>query len=257
MAAAATTGFPWGWDAVTAISTSVLVLGLGISVVALVLERRSDRQQRIDAVERDNRQSAWAVELQADAARRDLATRIMVEAYRILVDAPNSWDDTWMVKIQNPMSMLQLVMDDADVGLVVEQIKEFAGDEGRQGSSYDIAPFLATLRARIRKNLGIEETEQDLWYWRAANPTTRSLQQLAALWFALKAELAGDGSPERTLEQARDTARVVELLGLRNEREIVYTVTEEWALADRARREQLADQLRQWIRGTQQIFDKI
>jgi len=31
MAAAATTGFPWGWDAVTAISTSVLVLGLGIS----------------------------------------------------------------------------------------------------------------------------------------------------------------------------------------------------------------------------------
>jgi hypothetical protein len=91
----------------------LLVLSLRLSAVALVLQRRSDREQR-----------EQAVILQAAAARRELATKIMIDAFRVLIDSPMSPDDTFLEKIQNPLSMLQLVMKDEDIEKLREMIKD-------------------------------------------------------------------------------------------------------------------------------------
>lgn len=261
MLAASAGAFPWNWDAVTAISTAVLGLGLGISALAFVQQRRSDREQRKQALElqaetarRDREQREQAVELQADAARRDLATKIMIDAYCVIIDGPWSRDDTFLEKIQNPLSMLQLVMNDEEIGIIRDVIKAQTRAINTN-ESVSLSPLLNALRARIRENLGVDKTDQSFEYLRTWTPRTRSMEALVALWLVLVAELAGDGSQERTMQQLKGTARLVELMGWRREREIVGALTEEWASANCARREQLADELGGWIRETQQIID--
>ncbi len=279
MLAASAGAFPWNWDAVTAISTAVLGLGLGISALAFVQQRRSDREQRKQALElqaetarrdreqreqalelqaetarRDREQREQAVELQADAARRDLATKIMIDAYCVIIDGPWSRDDTFLEKIQNPLSMLQLVMNDEEIGIIRDVIKAQTRAINTN-ESVSLSPLLNALRARIRENLGVDKTDQPFEYLRTWIPRTRSMEALVALWLVLVAELAGDGSQERTMQQLKGTARLVELMGWRREREIVGALTEEWASANCARREQLADELGGWIRETQQIID--
>lgn len=262
---ASTGAFPWDWEAVTAISSALLVLGLVLSVLTFAYQRRRDRQAdeeqherdrkaQVEQRERDRAAAEEAIRLQADAARRDLATKIMVDAYHVLIDAPGSRDDTFLEKIQNPLSMLQLVMEDDELGLIRNVIKAQI-TAINAGSTADMGPTLYALRKRIRENLGIKETDQKFEYLRTWNPRTRSLPALVGLWLTLMAELAGDGSQERTMQQLKDTARLVELMGWRREREIVGAVAEDWTSADRVRREQLADELGDWIRGTQQILD--
>jgi hypothetical protein len=237
----ATANFPWNWDAVTAISSSLLVLGLALSVAALVQQRRADREQ-----------SKEAVRLQADAARRDLATRIMIDAFRVIIDAPRSRDDTFMEKIQNPLSMLQLVLNDDDIGLIREMITEFS--DLKKGKSFDVGPILAALRLRIRENLGIDRTGQPFEYLRAYNPTTRSLRELVGLWLALRTELAGQGDAEVVRQRTTAAAYLVELLGERGERTVVDAIVAEWDSAAPTRRQELLDELGEWIRETQQFF---
>ncbi len=178
----------------------------------------------------------------------------MIDAFRILIDSPWSRDDTFLEKIQNPLSMLQLVLNDDEIGIIREMIKAQTRAISTK-ESVGMGPLLSALRARIRENLGIDKTDQPFEYLRTWTPRTRSLQALVTLWLALMAELAGDDSQEMTMRQLRGTARLVELMGWRREREIVGAIADEWEAADRVRRGQLADELGGWIRETQQIID--
>jgi len=256
--------FAWDWDGVSAVATVVLALGVGFSVVTFAYQRRRDRQLDMDEREKDRAAQAdqrerdrlageRAIQLQADAARRDLATKIMIDAFQVLIDSPQSRDDTFLEKISNPLSMLQLVMNDEQIGQIRELITA-QQQSLKTKESVDMGPVLRSLRDCIRGNLGIDETHQQFEYLRIWNPRTRNLPVLGALWQVLMAELM-DGAQPSSHQQLWKSVRQVELLGERGERKIVAAILREWESADRSRREQLADELGGWIRETQQIID--
>jgi hypothetical protein len=239
--AAASSGFPWGWDALTALSSVVLTLGLVPSVIALVQQRKRDQEAQ-----------AEAVRLQADAARREHVTRILVDAYRVLTDSILAPDDSYLNTLHIPMSMLQLVLSDDDLGILFNTIDQFRSVSA--GSSQDLGPLLTTLRDRIRDNLGLPGTEQKFKRMRTATPKTVSFPQLVGLWLALTAEREGAGSPEVSRKQIADVWRLVQLLGREGERTYVGRIADEWESAGPERRDELLGDLWGWIRETQQIF---
>jgi len=239
---AASGGFAWGWDALTAVSSVVLTLGVVPTVLTLVQQRK-----------RDPKAQAEALQLQADAARRDHVTRILADAYRILSESFFSPDDSYLDTLHIPMSMLQLVLGDDDLGVLFDAIEQFHTVSA--GSRQDLGPLVNTLRDRIRDNLGLPRTEQGFKHFRAGTPKTVSFPRLVGLWLALTAEREGDGSPELSRRQIADVWRLVRLLGRENERKYVGRIAEEWETAEPERRDQLLGDLWDWIRETQQIFN--
>ncbi len=239
--AAASSGFPWDWDAITALSSVVLTLGLVPTVITLVQQRKHEQEAQ-----------AEAFQLQADAARRDHVTRILVEAYRVLSESILAPDDSYLNTLHIPMSMLQLVLSDDDLGVLFDTIEQFHTVSA--GSSQDLGPLLRTLRNRIRENLGLHRTEQSFKRMRAGTPKIVSFPQLVGLWLALTAEREGAGSPEASRKQIADVWRLVQLLGREGERTCVERIAEEWESAGPERRDELLRDLWGWIRETQQIF---
>jgi hypothetical protein len=235
--------FSWGWDAVTAIANVILVLGVVLAALSLLQERRRDREQR-----------EQALLLQADAARRDMATLIMIDAYRIIVAAPFASDDTWLKKLETPLSMLQLIMDDEGIRTAIKAINDL-GDSSKEGRpSLDVEPALMLLRDRIRENLGIAETTIGFSYLRTSVPSSRCQKELGKLWQAMTAEIAGDGDSEATRKRMREALAAVELQGSSRECEIVKKVASEWATVDASGRSRLAAELRSWIRQTFRVY---
>jgi hypothetical protein len=242
ISAASPASFAWGWDAVTALATAGLLLGVVIAATSLRQERRRDREQR-----------QQALTLQADAARRDVATMIMIDAYRVIVAAPYARDDTWLMKLETPLSMLQLIMDDDGIRLAIKAINDLADSSKLGPPSLDVQPVLQMLRDRIRDNLGQDQTGLPFSYLRSSLPWSNSATELQNLWKAMRVHDESAEADQALSRRIGDALLSTELLGSAEEYELIRRIATEWGPGGAAERAELAAALRSWVRQAERV----